>query len=700
MSNLIFILEVENQNAIMKNFYPFFAFLLMVHCSFAQLTTLKSGMSNPQGASLGNRVVFVNSATGALGSTDGTVAGVIDIPPATVIMGGQNAATVNGKIVITGYNAASGNEPWVSDGTVAGTMLLKDINVGPGNSDPQGGAETYTVINNTMYFSANDGTSRKLWKTDGTPAGTVVVKDLGTTFSFPFILNPVGSTLLFTVGKQLWKSDGTDPGTVMVKDFSPGGSSTTFSNTFTGNGTYTFFLANDGTNGLELWRTDGTSGGTIRLTDVNAGVADGFSLYTGGLPDWNAHAFNGTLYFQPAISGTKLFTSNGTVGGTGLLTDINPSNNSPVSLTEAIAVGSELVFSANGELYKTNGTAAGTVLVKDINPGPAFSNPKIFYPRESFGNGYSPGLFAGGRFFFTTDNGTNGLELWVSDGTTAGTVLVKDINPGGGSSLIGNGAGNGDRYFYTKYQFFIAASNGTNGIEVWQSDGTTAGTFIISDIYAGATSSNPDFFGVAQATNKLVLRGSTSGGDNIYALDATVIPFPLTLTDFTAQLRVSEVALNWTTQNEINVSHFNIQRSITGKEFLTIARVNAIGSGTQQNYDYTDRALGKTGILYYRLAVVDKDGKTSYSKIQSIKIKQGFDFSLSSTKNEVVVSVGDVNDIVSIRITDVNGRTMFQQKQKLTTGEQIRFATTGFVAGIYFVTVEYSGNIQTKRFIK
>jgi ELWxxDGT repeat protein len=682
----------------MKKFYYLVMLLGISNCAVSQLTALKINFGTPQGGGLGSRVVFVNASNGSLGSTDGNT--VIDIPNSTVIFAGANAASVNGKVVFIGYNVLTGNELWVSDGTIAGTMLLNDIYVGANNSDPQGGAEWFTVVNNLVYFTANDGTSRKLWKTDGTPTGTVMVKNIAATAALPFMLNAVGNTIYFSIGKQLWKSDGTDPGTVMVKDFSPGGVTTTFSNTFIGNGTYTFFLANDGTNGLELWRTDGTTANTIRLTDINPGVSDGFNLYTGGIPDWGVYGFNNNIYFQPSTTGTKLYKSDGTIGGTGLLTDINPSNYTSIGLTEAVIVGNELVFAANGELYKTNGTAAGTVLVKDINPGPGFSNPKIFYPRDNFGNGYTPGLFGGGRFFLAADNGTNGLELWISDGTTAGTNLVKDINTGAGSSLIGNGSGNGDRYFYSKYKFFIAASDGTNGIEAWQSDGTAAGTGMISDIYPGATSSNPDFFGVAEASNKLVFKGADAGGNNIYVLNATVTPFPLSLTDFNAQLKGAEVALNWTTQNEISVANFNVQRSITGKDFLSVAKVNAVGSTSQQNYSYTDRELAKNSILYYRLEVVDKDGKLSYSKIQTIKLKQSFDFSLTSTKNEVVVNLGDVTGSVSVKVSDANGRTQLQQKQKISSGELIKISTTNLSSGIYFVTVEYDGNIQTKRLIK
>ena len=81
--------------------------------------------------------------------------------------------------------------------------------------------------------------------------------------------------------------------------------------------------------------------------------------------------------------------------------------------------------------------------------------------------------------FFTAGDGAHGPELWKSDGTEAGTVLVKDIHPGAGgysspSSLTGVGG-----------TLFFAADDGTHGSELWKSDGTEAGTVLVKDINAG-----------------------------------------------------------------------------------------------------------------------------------------------------------------------------------------------------------------------
>jgi ELWxxDGT repeat protein len=176
----------------MKKIYTCVVCLSIAAFSFGQTTILKAGGSASfGGAGIGNKVVFVNFSTGQLGSTDGTVAGTIDINSA-VLTNGNAVAGINNKIVFAGTDGVSGSEIWASDGTVAGTVRLMDINPGAGSSDPQGGNNGLIVVNNVAYFSASDGVGRKLYKTDGTVAGTALVKDLGRdTIAFPFNFNPV-----------------------------------------------------------------------------------------------------------------------------------------------------------------------------------------------------------------------------------------------------------------------------------------------------------------------------------------------------------------------------------------------------------------------------------------------------------------------------------------------------------------------------
>ncbi len=107
------------------------------------------------------------------------------------------------------------------------------------------------------------------------------------------------------------------------------------------------------------------------------------------------------------------------------------------------------------ELWKSDGTGTGTVLVKDIRPGAPGSYP-----------GYL--INVNGTLLFRANDGSNGYELWKSDGTGAGTVQVKDIQPGASNSFT---------YFLTNVNgtLFFSANDGTSGQELWKSDGTGAG---------------------------------------------------------------------------------------------------------------------------------------------------------------------------------------------------------------------------------
>jgi ELWxxDGT repeat protein len=140
------------------------------------------------------------------------------------------------------------------------------------------------------------------------------------------------------------------------------------------------------------------------------------------------------------------------------------------------ALGSTFFFQAGAgadkELWVSDGTAAGTHRVKDIRSGPGGSEPR--------------GLTAaGGRLFFSADDGAHGRELWVSDGTEAGTFLVGDLLPGAGSSLPRELAAVGNAVIFS-------ATDGTGGVEPWASDGTWLR--FLGDLAPGALPSSPARF--------------------------------------------------------------------------------------------------------------------------------------------------------------------------------------------------------------
>ena len=201
----------------------------------------------------------------------------------------------------------------------------------------------FTVSNGALFFVANDSASgTELWKTEGTAAGTVKVKDIvpgsaqGSNINF---LTDVNGTLFFSAGDtthgvELWKSDGTDAGTVMVKDINPNAGSSLPSFITNVNGT-AFFVANDGVHGKALWKSDGTANGTVLVKDVNTDpntAADPFFS--------NLVAFNGQLFFtaHDATHGVELWKSDGTGAGT-VMIELYPVRPRPVSISSRSSTG-------------------------------------------------------------------------------------------------------------------------------------------------------------------------------------------------------------------------------------------------------------------------------------------------------------------------------------------------------------------------
>jgi ELWxxDGT repeat protein len=226
----------------------------------------------------------------------------------------------------------TGVEIWKSDGSFTGTAIIKDINPGPFDG-------TYHILNGTMaelngkvYFYGGAGNStgeQGLWETDGTESGTQFVQSLGS-FSnairhgnaIYFSANDDGAINGNTLfGEEPWKSDGTPDGTFMIKDIRPGNSGSIPSNfSIKGLGSSILFYANDGISGYELWISDGSAAGTNLVKDINSGQANSANnLYASDILD-------GFIYFlaDNSVNGNELWASDGTTAGTILVADIIP----------------------------------------------------------------------------------------------------------------------------------------------------------------------------------------------------------------------------------------------------------------------------------------------------------------------------------------------------------------------------------------
>lgn len=479
----------------------------------AGTTQVKQGAGGTGFTQSGSQVLFAASdaAHGSeLWVTDGTSAGTTllkDINPGTTggfvgsIPGSLNIPTslrpAGTKMVFLGNDGVTGTELWVTDGTSAGTSLLKDIYVGSQTSNP----EYFSAFGTKQLFSAFDGlhaaagdglTGRELWVTDGTAAGTSVLKDINPAInasSSPLTITDLGtgralfSAFSGSASRELWVTDGTAAGTSLLKDINPGfyrpsnpGPATLVGTT----GLAVFAAFTDATttstaHGTELWVTDGTAANTSRLKTFSGGYQGGnTSFLANSANSGSVTAFaNKVLFIGTDAGATSLWSTDGTVGGTAKLSDMSLFASGP-AFTQ---IGTkELFWNAAGSgpatPWVTDGTSGGTSQLKMLNT------------QVTQGQAYGFAAIGTKALFnaVAATGPTSGTHtLWITNGTTAGTYDIGvNLSDPKGFSVVGN-------------KVFFQAADSVHGTELWVSDGTFSGTSLVKDINTGSNGQNSAF---------------------------------------------------------------------------------------------------------------------------------------------------------------------------------------------------------------
>lgn len=353
--------------------------------------------------------------------------------------------TLDHRVVFSARDGVAGREPWVSDGTAAGTFRLGDLAPGTTGSSP----ELMVVSGGTVFFRAfTPATGWELWKTDGTVAGTMLVEDIvpGPESSEPGDLVAFGGGILFRAcdpgaGCELWESDGTSLGTQRVTEIVPGAVGGLPEELMVV-GAQVVFRATTPANGTEPWVTDGTAGGTAPLGDLAPGAASSYPH------DLKSAGNRGYFIADNGTSGWEIWTTDGTPGGTLLPRDVAPGAEDAVfPHTEIYSTihGEELYFRAvddgyatADDLWRTDGTLAGTVKVREMDDFGVWG--------ATIWAGSAGGLVHFGFADFFSP--VFGWEPMRTDGTPGGTIRLADLVPGTGGSQPCCWVGGGNLAFF------------------------------------------------------------------------------------------------------------------------------------------------------------------------------------------------------------------------------------------------------------
>ena len=523
-------------------------------------------------------------------STNGTTAGTSLLKTITTdttpIVSNFHAA--NGNLFFTAYTRKNGRELWTSKGTAATTTMLKDIVVGEGSGIISSNTwfDSYTpssvVFKNRLFINAfSDSSGVEPWISDGTSAGTYMLKDINDDFRFGdqevgnFMI--AGDYLFLTAadsinGAELWRTDGSRKGTQLAENVSPAYLPTGFDEhiefknklfvtalsffegeeLYTSNGKpgagnsffvtpsgifnsssphdyavkepYLYYIGMDSLiNTDNVFRSDGTRAGTQTL---NKGLSNSYTDVSG------LRKVGDLLYFSAKVPGKGIepMVSDGKLGGAIVLRDIysGTASSNPQFFcgNNSIAYFSATDGSGKTGVYKTNGTEAGTIKLFDFNqkdlnnakPDTMFYHNGLLYFRHFYtgtkypkttviavwdisgdsmrilqplsGDNYSDPKklqVLGNKVIFTANTSKTATEPWITDGTRAGTLMLADI-------MSGNQTSSPSPFVVYNGLAFFSAKNMANGREAWVSDGTSAGTRLLWDIEPGSLSSNPSAY--------------------------------------------------------------------------------------------------------------------------------------------------------------------------------------------------------------
>jgi len=429
--------------------------------------------------------------------SDGTNAGTHAVDPTHSYgwkgreSGSLSMATIGDTVLFNANDGKNGNEPWVSDGTDAGTQML--ANLAPEKSSGSSSPANFVPMGDRFYFAADTDDGKSVFSTDGANVTPLISNEDPSAVPLP--VAAIGNTLILRKDFQLWTSNGTAGNETLLKDFSAVmNSPLTMDATAAAGRVYVIGQTKTDALSTSIWATDGTPSGTVDLGRSAASLQRPVQIVTMA---GQAYTVNGGILYaiDPVPNGVRSIarltqgSSAATTPFGGSLYSLSDSlakfstsatgvsvlKQLPQSEHFAAAADTSLFFTLREfphplELWKTDGTAAGTVLATTFGSSPTSSVKAM--------------TSLGSRIIAALDDGAFQVKPWVTDGTAAGTKLLRDIK-------LSNSSTTPPSFFVADGIAYFSATDAEHGTELWQTDGTPEGTTLVADIVPGADSSAP-----------------------------------------------------------------------------------------------------------------------------------------------------------------------------------------------------------------
>jgi hypothetical protein len=298
---------------------------------------------------------------------------------------------------------------------------------------------------------------------------------------------------------------------------------------------------------------------------------------------------------------------------------------------------------------------------------------------------------------------TGTVATTIADGTGSGQAAISY----GGMKYVTLSTG-------MKYLGFAGGNNSTSGTTMRllnvtdPATITTYGTDALTDAASYTTNSN--------GTGDVAFKNNGDDTYTVFSLSTnngiwaskSGYSLPVKLSAFTATLKTDCVQLNWSTATEVNNKGFDVERSVNGKDFSSIAFVKTKaeqGNAAGLNYTFIDGRNVK-GTVYYRLKQTDNDGVYSYSTIEKVSMANNASFTVSAmgnpVKDDIVLAVNTSSArTVQLQVTGASGVIVYARQVALQVGEStLTIPASGVGSGMLFVTVTDGESKQVIRLVK